>query len=79
MDQQEFVIGSAPVESASEVPKPVSAAPVTELLGDSEERFHQLAESINEVFWICAAQNRQFLYVSPAYEKNLGSQLPEPL
>ena len=44
---------------------------VKDALGDGEERFQQLAESINEVFWICA-HDRRFLYVSPAYEKIWG-------
>jgi two-component system cell cycle sensor histidine kinase/response regulator CckA len=34
----------------------------------SEERFRQLAENINEVFWITDPAKQQVLYVSPAYE-----------
>jgi two-component system cell cycle sensor histidine kinase/response regulator CckA len=33
----------------------------------SEERFRQLAENINEVFWVVDPVNQRSLYVSPAY------------
>ena len=41
-------------------------------LRDSEERFRQLAENIQEVFWISDATKRQVFYVSPAYETIWG-------
>jgi PAS domain S-box-containing protein len=41
-------------------------------LRTSEERFRQLAENINEVFWITDPANHQMLYISPAYEKIWG-------
>jgi PAS domain S-box-containing protein len=44
----------------------------TRALQASEEKFRQLAENINEVFWIVAADRSEFLYVSPAYEKIWG-------
>jgi len=44
----------------------------TQKLRESEERFRQLAENINEVFWITDPSKRQMLYVSPAYEKIWG-------
>jgi PAS domain S-box-containing protein len=34
----------------------------------SEERFRQLAEGINEVFWMTDIESGQVIYVSPAYE-----------
>jgi PAS domain S-box-containing protein len=37
-------------------------------LRDSEERFRELAENIEDVFWVISDTN-QILYVSPAYEK----------
>jgi PAS domain S-box-containing protein len=40
-----------------------------EALRESEKRFRQLAENINEVFWTVSPDWRQFIYVSPAYEK----------
>ncbi|HEY1170792.1 MAG TPA: PAS domain S-box protein [Verrucomicrobiae bacterium] len=41
-------------------------------LRESEERFRQLAENINEVFWITDPAKKQILYVSPAYKKIWG-------
>ena len=37
-------------------------------LKDREERFRQLAENINQVFWMTDAESQRVLYVSPAYE-----------
>ncbi len=37
-------------------------------LRESEEKFRQLAENIQAVFWISDAHNQKFLYVSNAYE-----------
>lgn len=36
-------------------------------LRDSEERFRQMADSINDVFWIFSHADRALLYVSPGY------------
>jgi PAS domain S-box-containing protein len=44
----------------------------------SEERFRQLAENINEVFWLIEPASGQLLYVSPAYEAVWG-QPRDPL
>ncbi|MDJ0730890.1 MAG: ATP-binding protein [Crocosphaera sp.] len=41
-------------------------------LKSSEEKFHQLANNINEVFWITDINYQQMIYVSPAYEKIWG-------
>uniref|UniRef100_Q01WP9 histidine kinase n=1 Tax=Solibacter usitatus (strain Ellin6076) TaxID=234267 RepID=Q01WP9_SOLUE len=41
-----------------------------QVLRESEERFRQLAENIQEVFWMTADQ--KILYVSPAYERIWG-------
>lgn len=41
-------------------------------LHESEEKFRQLAENINEVFWMTDPAKNQMLYVSPAYEKIWG-------
>jgi two-component system, cell cycle sensor histidine kinase and response regulator CckA len=43
-----------------------------EALRESEKRFRQLAENINEVFWTVSPDWKQFIYVSPAYEKVWG-------
>ena len=41
-------------------------------LHESEERFRQLAENMDEVFWMTDVDKREMLYVSPAYEKIWG-------
>lgn len=38
----------------------------------SEERFRELAENINEVFWITDPAKQRMLYISPAYERIWG-------
>jgi PAS domain S-box-containing protein len=38
----------------------------------SEERFRQIAENIQEVFWMADSEMEQMLYVSPAYSKIWG-------
>jgi len=42
------------------------------VLRESEERLRQLAENINEVFWMTDPGKREVLYVSCAYEKVWG-------
>ncbi len=39
---------------------------------EATERFRQLAESINEVFWLTNPDNSTMFYVSPAYERVFG-------
>jgi PAS domain-containing protein len=41
-------------------------------LQESEERFRQLAENINQVFWLTTPDHQEILYVSPAYEEIWG-------
>jgi PAS domain S-box-containing protein len=41
-------------------------------LKESENRFRELAENIEEVFYINAADLKQILYISPGYEKIWG-------
>ncbi|MBV9489942.1 MAG: response regulator [Verrucomicrobia bacterium] len=43
-----------------------------QVLRESEERFRQLAENINEAFWMTDPAKRQMLYISPAYEAIWG-------
>ncbi|MCC5614602.1 PAS domain-containing protein [Nostoc sp. CHAB 5836] len=43
-----------------------------EALQDSEERFRQLAENIDAVFWIREVSENRVSYVSPAYERLWG-------
>ncbi len=42
------------------------------VLRESEERFRQLAENINQVFWITDVDITEILYVSAAYEEIWG-------
>ncbi|HZD58249.1 MAG TPA: PAS domain S-box protein [Anaerolineales bacterium] len=44
-------------------------------LKENEERFRQLSENIEEVFWMTDAGGDEILYVSPAYEKIWGRKL----
>jgi PAS domain S-box-containing protein len=41
-------------------------------LQESESQFRQLAESIQEVFWLCDIDFTRIIYMSPAYEKVWG-------
>ena len=41
-------------------------------LRESEENFRQLAENIDEVFWIANPVDHKIIYVSPAFEKIWG-------
>ncbi|MBK1990137.1 PAS domain S-box protein [Sphaerospermopsis aphanizomenoides BCCUSP55] len=41
---------------------------IADALRESEEKFRQLAENIQAVFWMADAKNEKVLYVSPAYE-----------
>ncbi len=43
-----------------------------EALEASEERLRQMAESIDDVFWLTDARTGRMLYVNPAYEKIWG-------
>jgi PAS domain S-box-containing protein len=40
--------------------------------GEHEERFRQLAENIEDIFWISCANKKEMLYISPGYEKIWG-------
>jgi PAS domain S-box-containing protein len=44
----------------------------SKVLRESEERFRQLAENIDAVFWICSPDMTSLLYVSPAFEAIWG-------
>jgi PAS domain S-box-containing protein len=44
----------------------------TAALGQSEQRFRQIAENIREVFWMSTPTMDELLYVSPAYESIWG-------
>jgi PAS domain S-box-containing protein len=48
------------------------------ILQESEERFRQLAENIDSVFWISSPDNKSVLYVSPVFE-NIWGVSPQQL
>ncbi|MDQ6807803.1 MAG: PAS domain S-box protein [Verrucomicrobiota bacterium] len=43
-----------------------------EALRNSEQRFRQLAENVEEVFWMYDVAEEEYLYLSPAYERIWG-------
>lgn len=47
-----------------------------EALRQSEEKFRQLAENINDAFFLLSADGQQILYVSPGYESIWGYPCP---
>jgi len=50
-----------------------SALDTTETsLLESEQRFRQMADNIQEIFWMIDAETRKTLYVNPAYETITG-------
>jgi PAS domain S-box-containing protein len=50
-----------------------SALDITETsLFESEARFRQMADNIQEIFWMIDAETRKVLYVNPAYETITG-------
>ena len=49
----------------------------TEALRESEARFRELAETINEVFWITDPRKTELIYLSPAFERIWGSPCGE--
>lgn len=46
-------------------------------LKESETRFRQLSENIQEIFWMTSADGRELIYVSPAFEKITGRSVQE--
>ena len=44
-------------------------------LGESQERFREIAEAVNEVFWMVSVPDGALLYMSPAYERVWGRSL----
>ncbi|HBL60643.1 MAG TPA: hypothetical protein DDZ80_19980 [Cyanobacteria bacterium UBA8803] len=46
-----------------------------EALRQSEERFRQMAENIQDIFWLFCPQTQQVLYISPAYQKIWGCSM----
>lgn len=47
-------------------------------LRESEERFRQLAETVNEIFWVLDPARHKWLYLSPAYRRLFGLREDQP-
>ncbi|MVM30155.1 PAS domain S-box protein [Spirosoma sp. HMF4905] len=47
-----------------------------EALRESEQRFREIAENVDEVFWIHSVQPFELLYINPAYERVFGIASP---
>lgn len=43
-----------------------------EILRESRERFRQIAENIDQIFWVANSELTEVLYVSPAFERIFG-------
>ena len=48
------------------------ALDVTERKRETEDRFRQMAETIDDVFWMTTLDRNRIIYVSPAYERIWG-------
>lgn len=46
-------------------------------LAESENKFRQIAETVNEVFWLRSSDLKQLLYINPAYEKVFGRKVDD--
>jgi PAS domain S-box-containing protein len=42
------------------------------VFAESEREFHQMADTIQEIFWVVDAENRKATYINPAYETITG-------
>ena len=62
-----------PMPTVLFVCRDVTDARIAELaFKDSDEKFRQLAEAIDSVFWIWDIESHRIVYVSPAYERLWG-------
>lgn len=51
-------------------------AVATRALAENERRFREMAETIGQVFWIRSAESHGLSYVSPAFTKLWGREIP---
>ena len=49
----------------------------TEALQKSEERFRQMAENVQEVFWLADSRLKRMIYISPRFEEVWGHRCQE--
>lgn len=40
---------------------------------ESEQRFREISENVDEIFWIRSGDNKKLLYINPAYERLTGN------
>jgi PAS domain S-box-containing protein len=71
-DSQGRIVGHFGVQRDISGRKQAEAA-----LKESEERFRQLAENIEGVFWMLNVQPQKIIYISPGYEKIWGRSCAE--
>jgi two-component system cell cycle sensor histidine kinase/response regulator CckA len=65
--------GNGRIVGASKVARDITDRKKVEArLRESEERFQQLAENVDEIFWIWDWERGRVVYVSPAYEAVCG-------
>jgi PAS domain S-box-containing protein len=57
---------------AGDSPSSVTSISTETALRESDEKFHQLADNITDVFWIRSPDMREVHYVSPGFEKIWG-------
>ena len=75
-----LVVHASALRSSASLPKQcrISLIDITRFkesersLRESEERFRQVAETIDQVFWMTRADKKTMVYVSPAYERVWG-------
>ncbi|MDB6040793.1 MAG: sensor hybrid histidine kinase [Verrucomicrobiales bacterium] len=65
-------LGAVVERALREAKQIVERKKAEEALRASEERFRQLAENIQEVFWLTDLSKTKMLYISPAYERIWG-------
>ncbi len=62
------VLDDRPIRMIGTVQDITKRKEAEEAVHESESRFRQLADNINEVFWLYSWPQRELLYVSPAFE-----------
>lgn len=68
-----FFLSKSLLQLRAQQRETASALDTTEAsLLESEERFRQMADNIQEIFWMMDAETRKILYVNPAYETITG-------
>jgi PAS domain S-box-containing protein len=65
-DQNEIIGTTGTLTDISERKK------AEEAILESEQRFREIAENVDEIFWIRELNEPRFLYINPAYEKFSG-------